>query len=394
MRDPTRDPAFLELAADLLIARNRRGESWAAAVAELFGDDCAARRHLRWMCEWALACRFEEVTGEQSPAAFALRMLGLELHYRQDLPTSYDDVSAPLDPDAQRRFALGVSMLARRRVLAISDDSAVRFAHAGWLALAGALALGLDEHRWSDLLRPGLAQATLDALTAALLIDSARRARSASFLDLLERLQARDPAEISLDMALAVVAALQADEPELVIDREELDVLRRSWLASSDAVRLRFLGTVDFGRNPLLIDFLWSQAGSANSYRVRRAVCETLARLGDATWETLGEQWRDMVERAVALDLSSRVRKRRSDWEQHGRPIASLCWILPLLALRAGEPARAQTAAVLAALHRLTARRDRQPNDSVPDVGLEISLAEGFKIAATKLADSGERAAD
>jgi hypothetical protein len=353
------------------------------------------------MCNWALACGLEDAAAQTSAAAFALRTIGIEAHYRQDLPTTWDDAAGSLDAEDRRRLSAGVAMLSRRGVLSVSNGgggAVLRFTHSGWLALAGALALGLDEDRWQDLLRPGTAQVTLDALSAALVLDGwSSFSRRHSFLDVLKRLQERGAVEISLEMTLAVIRALQVDDDPLVLGDEELIVLHRSWRSSTDALQLGFVTAVDFRRDQLLVEFLWSQvvppAFHQNVYRVRRAASETLASLGTFGWETLGNTWTQLTEAARTSDLSSQTRKERpeADWEHYGLPVASLCWILPSVALRLEGKAHEEATALVAELAGIALRNPDTASADISDVGIEISLAEGFKIAAAGLAESAGR---
>lgn len=397
---PTRDPIYLELAVELLVERLRRGERGSDAAAELFAEPSSFRRHLGWMCEWAIACRLPEAATASSAAAFALRTIGTEAHYRQELPTTWDDVAGVMERDEERRFAGGVSALVRRGILSISDDDnrgALRFAHSGWLAFAGALGLGLDPTCWSDLLRPGTAHATLDAFTAALILDSAApRKRERSFLVLIEQIADRDAAEVSLDIALAAIAAVQLDEGPLAIESAERSALEAAWRSSTDPVRLSFVARVDFSRSPQLVDFLWHQilasASGENTYRVRRAICERLALLGGAAWVLLGTRWKSLVEAARESDLSTRGRTRppASDWNLYGLPLAHLCWVLPALTLALDGFARREAVGLLHDLRSVAAQgwATPTPDHERADIGIEISLAEGFKIAAGQTSDS------
>ena len=391
---PTRDPFLLELAADLAAARVRRGESLTGALAELFEDQDAFRRHVGWMCERVLGCRTPEAAASQSPIAFALRAIGLEAHFRQDLPTSWDDASRGLGEEERRRFTAGVSELAQKDIVSVEGDGGgaiLRFAHAGWLAFAGGLGVGTDPERWRTLLRPGAAQATLDALTVALLLEGVAPERS--FLAVLDRVADCDDAAVSLDVALAVIATLQLEEGPLAIGEREIAALTGSWRASTDPVRLAFVAGVDFARAPLLLDFLWAQvvapAFRFNSFRVRRAVCARLAALGPVAWGHLRGTWLALTADALGRDLSALAREEPdSDWERFGLAVASLCWVVPSLVVELDGDDRAHGLELLRGLRAVAQNgwEGGAPVADATDIGIEISLAEGFKIAATRAA--------
>jgi hypothetical protein len=392
LEEPTRDPSYLDLASDLLVARVRRGQDAAEVLAELFADPRAFRRHLGWLCEWALACELSEASTATSPAALALATVGAETHYRQELPTTWGDATATLDGEAARRFAAGVSILAQKDVLSIADGSdgtMIRFGHSGWSSFAGALGLKLDPSRWSDLLRPGAPQATLDALTAALVLDDTPHRRpTRSFVKILADLRPRGDAEISLDMATAVMAALQIKGIELDLGSREREVLDDSWTSSTDPVRLAFVNRLDFRRDPELVEFLWDQvvppAFHVNAYLVRRTICERLASLGPAAWQRLRGPWTKLPGDAAGRNLLP----RRAAWDEVALAIASLCWILPALALRLAEPEQTDALALLSQLRTIVAKGwdTTQPSGTITDIGIEISLAEGFKISGADLA--------
>jgi hypothetical protein len=404
LTEPTRDPSYLELAGELLMARARGGRAPADAVDELFADSHAFRRHLAWMCEWALACSLSEAMTTPSAVGLALRAVGIEAHYRQELSTTWDDACRALDPGDERRFAAGVATLSQKGILSVSDgwgQAVLRFSHPGWLAFAGALGLGLDQAHWKDLLRPGAAQATLDALTAALLLDdTSLRTKERSFLRILEFLVQRNEPQISLDMALAVLTALQLDEAPLTVGEMEVLALERGWRGASDAVRLSFIADLDFGRHPLLIDFLWREvvppAFHENAYRVRRALCERLASLGNVAWARLGATWIEVAEAARDRDLSTPMRRARPDWEEFGLAVASLCWVLPSLVLELEAQERREAVVLLRRLRDIAFKGWDKPTASsqATDIGIEISLAEGFKIAAARTAGVGRKCAD
>jgi hypothetical protein len=390
--EPTRDPFLLGLAADLVAARAKQSRTSQKVLDDLFEDPAAFRRHVGWICEWALGCTLREATSDQSAVAFALRTIGVEAHYRQDLPTTWADATRGLGEEDQRLLAAGVSELTQKGVLSLSGDgggAVLSFAHAGWLAFAGALGMGVARERWGTLLRPGASQATLDALTVALVLAGPRPERS--FLGVLHRVAEWDENAVSLDVALALIATLQLDGGPVEIGDREAAALNRSWRASNDTVRLKFLADVHFDRSPLLVDFLWEQvippAFNDNAFRVRRAACARLSALGPVAWDQLGREWRTLAKDALGRSLSASTHAERGgDWDECGWAVESLAWLVPSLLIELEGERRKQALDLLADL-RAVARDGwdgATPLAEASDVGIEISLAEGFKIAAMR----------
>jgi hypothetical protein len=189
-------------------------------------------------------------------------------------------------------------------------------------------------------------------------------------------------------MATAVMAALQIKEIKLDLGSRERKVLDDSWTASTDPVRLAFVNRLDYHRDPELIAFLWEQvvppAFHVNAYLVRRAICERLASLGPAAWQRLREPWTKLPGDAAGRNLLP----RGAAWDEVALAIASLCWILPALALRLAEPEQADALELLSQLRAIVAKGwdMTEPSGPITDIGIEISLAEGFKISGAYLA--------
>ena len=250
--------------------------------------------------------------------------------------------------------------------------------------------MGVARERWGTLLRPGASQATLDALTVALVLEGAQEERS--FLAVLRRVADWDEHAVSLDVALALITTLQLDGGPLTIGEREADALARSWRSSTDSVRLRFVADVRFDRAPFLVDFLWEQvippAFHLNSFRVRRAVCARLASLGPVAWQRLGREWRELAADAHSRNLSTNARAGAAgDWDRFALPVASLCWLLPSLVLELEDGRRDEALALLTDLREVAWKGwddGAPPSEDATDVGIEISLAEGFKIAAVR----------
>lgn len=380
----SRDLAMIDLAFDLFVRRRRLGDDREHALASLFWDPCEVRRQLRWMCDWSLDARLNDVREVGSASMLALSALGRESHFLRESELSWGDASRALDADAKRRFGAGIASMGQRQVLTASgsgSSSMIRFTHPMWFAFAGTLGLRLDRDLWSDLLQPGIPVATLDALTGALLTFGSQ---TKSFVDVLETLGIRRRTDISLEMVRAVIRALQADEQPLELGGDEINVLEQSWALGTDVNKLRFVEAVEFDRDPLLIDFLWKQVDhecfERNAFRVRRAICTRLGQLGDPVWTRLNGTWRNHV---TSVDKAAlRVSARNTDpWRQAEYPLASLGWVLPGLLLTIRDQ-KGEAYKLLGRLRALQFSVDGTHDLSSPDIGMEISLAEGFKAAA------------
>lgn len=393
--EATREPVLLALFADLVRRRVRGGATTEDAASGLLSDGCAFRRHVSWMCEWALDCSLDDVEKVSSPALVALAAIGREAHYRQEAELHGKDVTMALDATECRRFAAGTALLSQRGVLDVSPaegGSRIRFAHPAWLAFAGAVGMRLEEPQWRDLLRPDISSSTLDALTGALLAFGSDALRERSFLRVLQGLGVSRPAEISLEMCLSVITALQSRREAIHFGDEEMEALERAWSTASDVVKTRFVSDVDLARNTRLVDFLWQRvvppAFADNSFRVRRVICSRLGRTGVGTWARLGGQWRALVTAAGAGDLSSWGRQQEH-WREYGYAVASLGWTLPGVLHTVGEEGRDDVLDLLGGLRQLVSPPS-VASDRRPEIGLEISLAEGFKTAAAEISSRGE----
>ncbi|MDQ3766665.1 MAG: hypothetical protein M3346_04895, partial [Actinomycetota bacterium] len=279
--EPTRELALINLSLDVLVRRVRAGEDGEHAVRILFSDRCLFRRHLAWMCEWTLNIALDEIGVTNSPVLVALEAVGREAHYQREPELSWDDASRALDAENRRRFAAGVASLSQRDVVTVSGSGSgrvIRFTHPMWFAFAGTLGLKLDPLYWRDLLQPGVPVATLNALTGALMtfgppavseraavgglsqVNAGRTSPGGrSFVRVLRQVGVGERTDISLEMVRAVILALQADGEPLDMGDFEVEILDKSWSASIDLNKLRFVSGVEFSRDPMLIDFLWRQ---------------------------------------------------------------------------------------------------------------------------------------
>jgi hypothetical protein len=389
--ETTVDAWHLEVAADVIVARMRDGQEPPKAVQEIFAIYPARRRELSWTCEKALGCSVQDSAQRSFSVARALSALGRQAHYRQELTTQLRDVTRGFSAVEDLRFAGSLSVLARRNVLTVvgdATDPGVRFKHPEWLTLAGALGMELDEGRWSDLLTPGVPQATLNSLTAALdMHQTSAGPDEPSFLTVLSRLKQDQLHDLSLDMILAVIKALQVDGRPLRIGDPELVALRRAWQVSTDQARLLFVSTVK--PHPAIADFFWEQVipplFEMNSFRLRRAICARLSGMGPVAWQQLASRWTDLVVAAAQADLTARARLTKADWWRFGLPLASAAWVLPSLTDRVADGARDDALRLLQNMRRVVTVPGSPggvKRSGTPDLGLEISLAEGYKLAS------------
>ena len=141
-----------------------------------------------------------------------------------------------------------------------------------------------------------------------------------SFLSVLGRLKLGQLHDLSLDMILAVISALQVDGRPLRIAEPELAALRRAWRVSTDQARLLFVSTLH--QHPAIAEFFWEQvvppSFEVNSFRLRRAICGRLAGMGTVAWQQLAGRWIDLVAAAGRSDLTARARLTRPDWVRFG----------------------------------------------------------------------------
>jgi hypothetical protein len=416
--EPTRDLALINLALNVLVRRVRAGQDSKNAVDSLFADRCVFRRHFGWMCDWALNIEPPEIPLVNSPAAIALAAIGREAHYQKEPELVWDDAARALDAEDRRRFAAGIASLSQRDVVTVSGSGGsriIRFTDPMWFAFAGTVGLQLDPDFWRDLLQPGVPVATLNALTGSLMafgrlerdeqagaqgLDqvNAKQERShrPSFIGVLRDVGVNDEANMTLEMILAVILALQADEAPLDLGAREGEVLDKSWAASNDLVKLRFVRLIDFSRDPALIDFLWRQVDyprfDENSFRIRRAICTRLGSLGDPAWRELNQRWGELIHSADRGDLSTSSRNTLG-WKRSENPLASLGWVLPglLMTIKEDREAAYQLLGDLRAVQNPTPGLPRHIRS--PDIGLEISLAEGFKAAAVEVFSKRSKAA-
>ena len=393
------DPWYVEVAADAVVGRVRAGDDPDEAVRDVFNVRGGAARELSWMYEKAIGVHPDDTGSMRRTTAGTLGAIGVQAHYRQDLTTRWHDVARAFSVEEELTFASDVSLLNRRGVLDIVGDArdpSLEFTHPRWLVLAGAVGFGVNAGSWSQLLTPGVPQTTLDSLTAALVL-SAADGRSpdtgddSSFLTILHNLKKDNVGDLSLDMITAVLRALQASGNRMRVDEQELHALRRTWRPATDEARLLFVESVD--PHPGMARFLWEQLVpprfEVNTYRLRRAVSARLAMMGDVAWQELAPLWNGLVRAADRADLSPQARLTKDDWTSCGLPVASLAWVLPSLIDRLPGAQQAKAMRMLHDLGQLLTSAPEPGREGPADPGLEISLAEGYKLASVVALSSG-----
>src|SRR5204862_6091667 len=124
--------------------------------------------------------------------------------------------------------------------------------------VGGGLGLGLEPRRWADLLSADPAQPTLQAFSAALLLDPTAPCRhERSYLAILSRYAGIEEAGVTLEAALAALRALQREPGPVAFAEREAAALSRAWSSASEEVRLAVLGELDVRRTPEFAGFLW-----------------------------------------------------------------------------------------------------------------------------------------
>lgn len=384
---PVGDPWVLTIAADVVVRHIRNGSQPADAVREVLVENPNLVNKMAWLCEHALNVSLPEAVDCHTPAADALRILGRSAHHREEFTVTLSELTSRMSTDDALRFTAGVAALSRKGVIVRIGNPAdpqLGFTHREWLVFAGALGMGLEPKWWANLLTPGAPAATLEALVEALVLPRTDRTlQDKPVMEVLDYIKDGDVEDISLDMIMSVVGALQVSGRALNIRDRELAIMGNAWQVATDTSRLSFLDVIE--PHPAFASFLWEQVTppcfEANSFRVRRVIAVRLGRMGSVAWTELGPTWKKILEDAAVADLSPLSRLTPA-WERVGKPLASLGWILPTLVLHLdaadevdGRRLLDDAVAIVTGL--------RGSNGTTPEPGLEISLAEGFKIASS-----------
>jgi hypothetical protein len=160
-----------------------------------------------------------------------------------------------------------------------------------------------------------------------------------------------------------------------------VDWLPEIWAQSGAAERLSFSKQISGNVVSSFAPFLWSRVTGkefgANPHTLRRSICRALGASSAGGWEALGATWSALIDDpSLAESLAWQRRPISGPWK--GSTIASLCWILPSIVATYANPGP------IGLLHQLTALVTpgaQSTSDDRPDVGIEISLAEGCKDA-------------
>jgi hypothetical protein len=393
----SRDPTKLALAMLLVRIRLQQGLS-CSSVFDTFADSRRLRRESSWI-EGIIGIDSPSADPTDSPTATSpeaecLALLGAESLIRLSGTARWSDIELGLPEQRRRRLLLGRSTLERHGILAVHQnygDDVIIFRDPWVRAFACGLGVPLsDEALWLTALRSGPSPFLLDALAVAAMFtrstvphdDVAAFLRSTFDLLVVGRLSDR------LTVLTALYDGLVAYGRADLLDATMAKLVDDNWQDAGQEDRIRVIRTVDLDESPELRKLLWRHVTppkfGENSFRVRREICLRLSDGGNPVWETLREVWHQLYAAGLAGDLSTTT---RGDLEgQHlSSGLASLAWILPLLVTRcSGAPAR-EAQRLLARMARAAMppyHGYRRADVDVPDIGLEISLAEGMKIAA------------
>jgi hypothetical protein len=158
--------------------------------------------------------------------------------------------------------------------------------------------------------------------------------------------------------------------------------LAPAWERASDGERTAFLWRLPDALPGEITGLLWQQLipprFAVTSHSVRRVIARRLGRSGETTWSSLQDTWSDLVQIAAGDGLAWHERNKPT-WRQHGSAIASLCWVLPSVTLTCRPAEREQAARLLLDLTAAVTPGSGPERSGRPDLGVEISLAEGLK---------------
>ena len=152
------------------------------------------------------------------------------------------------------------------------------------------------------------------------------------------------------------------------------------WERSGPAERMTFVKQISGNAVSSYSSFLWTRVidreFAINPHPLRRSICRVLGASGADVWAALNPKWHELInDRSLEGVLAWHRRPIVGPWR--GSTVASLCWVLPAIVATHPNPF---TTALLRQLVVLVAPQGRSISDK-PDVGIEISLAEGCKDA-------------
>jgi hypothetical protein len=158
--------------------------------------------------------------------------------------------------------------------------------------------------------------------------------------------------------------------------------LVETWERASDRERITFVRRLPEILSDELIKFLWNRlappAFAATAHPVRRVIARQLSSSGTYSWFCLAEDWRELVRTAGGGGLAWFERSGPT-WCNHGSAVASLCWVLPSVMLTCRSTDSPDVERLLMDLTAAVTPGSGPERSAAPDLGIEISLAEGCK---------------
>jgi hypothetical protein len=164
----------------------------------------------------------------------------------------------------------------------------------------------------------------------------------------------------------------------------ELDAswLGDTWERASDSERMAFVRRLPNALPDDITQFLWQQLVPPKSiqtrHTVRRVIGRALGVRGASSWTSLSSRWGILGQTATREGLAWHDR-HTPNWKEGGTAIASLCWILPSVVLTCDSAAREDASTLLMELAAAVTPGSGPERSARPDLGIEISLAEGCK---------------
>ncbi|MFI1990118.1 hypothetical protein [Actinoplanes sp. NPDC020271] len=155
--------------------------------------------------------------------------------------------------------------------------------------------------------------------------------------------------------------------------------LAKAWDAADDRERATFVRRLPARIHDDHVRYLWRRLVPPlfvrTPHQVRRTIARHLGAAGDQAWDCLGSDWRKLIEHGRDGGLAWHQR-HTSTWKAYGSALASLGWLLPAVALTSGSP---EACRLLERLTGLAVPGGGPETTPEPDIGIEISLAEGTK---------------
>lgn len=158
--------------------------------------------------------------------------------------------------------------------------------------------------------------------------------------------------------------------------------LAETWERATDRERVAFVQRLPETLPREVTKFLWNRlvppAFAATAHPVRRVIARQLSGRGAWSWTHLAKEWHDLVRIAEEGGLAWFERKGPI-WHDHGSAVASLCWVLPSITLTCHRADSRDVERLLTDLATAVTPGSGPERSPAPDLGIEISLAEGLK---------------